>query len=437
MVRKHRKEKRSINKIKNESTCWEEIRPEKNKVGQPLPATNINIEVDAMAAKGLSRRQVLQGMTSAAVFYAGSGSLSFAFTIDEQGKVVVLDKNPLGFTGQYQDLKTGLYPLGNGYRSYSPSLKRFLQYDREQSPFADGGINGYCYGMNNPTLYYDPNGRFVITISLLISAAIAVAKAVIKLAVVIAVTEAVRLTTIKIAKAFGADERTAELIGHSLGLAVSFVFGFSAIAGSVKSFKTATTMAVRVSQVAGGIGSSLFLVSQTLSYAAEYLDDESIHKSRLQLSSTVISAVSAAAGLVGNVSGMVSKTSFKATTKTVTSFRGEIKTSKIRSYTYNNTMKPREVVDAVGGILDTANTVVGTVGFATNNDKIKIASGMIGLGVSSMKFGANSIDFNSLDGQSKNIPAIFREYARASRVGSELEKLVNNHFTPFFNYDNL
>ena len=50
----------------------------------------------------------------------------------------------LGFNGAFLEPITGLYPLGNGYRYYSPALMRFHSADN-LSPFADGGINAYVY----------------------------------------------------------------------------------------------------------------------------------------------------------------------------------------------------------------------------------------------------------------------------------------------------
>lgn len=50
----------------------------------------------------------------------------------------------LNFTGEWFQTATGCYLLGNGYRAYSPRLGRFHSPD-SWSPFAQGGINAYCY----------------------------------------------------------------------------------------------------------------------------------------------------------------------------------------------------------------------------------------------------------------------------------------------------
>ncbi|EGH00361.1 YD repeat-containing protein [Pseudomonas amygdali pv. aesculi str. 0893_23] len=64
-----------------------------------------------------------------------------------------------GFNGEQPDLVTGHYLLGNGYRAYNPVLMRFNSPD-SFSPFGDGGLNAYAYGLNNPIKYIDPTGHF-------------------------------------------------------------------------------------------------------------------------------------------------------------------------------------------------------------------------------------------------------------------------------------
>ncbi len=65
----------------------------------------------------------------------------------------------IGFNGERIDPATGLYHLGQGYRTYNPALKRFHQFDSDASPFGRGGVNGYLYCFSNPVTFYDPTGR--------------------------------------------------------------------------------------------------------------------------------------------------------------------------------------------------------------------------------------------------------------------------------------
>lgn len=62
----------------------------------------------------------------------------------------------IAFTGQWREKQAG-YLLGNGRRSFSPTLMRFSQPDCH-SPFGKGGINGYGYCEGQPITKSDPTG---------------------------------------------------------------------------------------------------------------------------------------------------------------------------------------------------------------------------------------------------------------------------------------
>ncbi|MFC0397501.1 RHS repeat-associated core domain-containing protein [Paraburkholderia rhizosphaerae] len=66
--------------------------------------------------------------------------------------------DPIRFKGARFDPLTSLYHLGDGNRSYDPSLMRFLQYD-VVSPFGDGGLNPYAYCGADPVTYFDLTGN--------------------------------------------------------------------------------------------------------------------------------------------------------------------------------------------------------------------------------------------------------------------------------------
>lgn len=70
------------------------------------------------------------------------------------------DRSPGGpaFNGVYQESITLHYLLGNGYRAYSPQLRRFLSPD-SLSPFRDGGLNSYAYCKSDPINATDPTGH--------------------------------------------------------------------------------------------------------------------------------------------------------------------------------------------------------------------------------------------------------------------------------------
>ncbi len=64
----------------------------------------------------------------------------------------------LAFTGEKLEKQFGIYLLGNGHRSYSPTVFRFYAPD-SLSPFLQGGLNSYAYCSNDPINYRDPTGH--------------------------------------------------------------------------------------------------------------------------------------------------------------------------------------------------------------------------------------------------------------------------------------
>ena len=65
-----------------------------------------------------------------------------------------------GFNGERQDPLSGVTHLGNGYRAYSPALRRFTCPDSE-SPFGGGGINPYVYCNHDSVNNTDPSGHMI------------------------------------------------------------------------------------------------------------------------------------------------------------------------------------------------------------------------------------------------------------------------------------
>ncbi len=68
--------------------------------------------------------------------------------------------NPFRYRGYYFDTETGLYYLKSRY--YDPQTSRFINADEVDYLGADGTLlsyNIYTYSMNNPCMYYDPNGH--------------------------------------------------------------------------------------------------------------------------------------------------------------------------------------------------------------------------------------------------------------------------------------
>lgn len=63
------------------------------------------------------------------------------------------------FNGEFFEGSSSAYPLGQGYRLFSPSLMRFLAADN-LSPFGEGGLNAYAYCLGDPVNRTDPTGHW-------------------------------------------------------------------------------------------------------------------------------------------------------------------------------------------------------------------------------------------------------------------------------------
>jgi len=92
---------------------------------------------------------------------ANADTKHYDITYSPYGETPSDQKTPsaIGYTGQRKsDLLDG-YHLGNGYRLYQPSLRRFTSPD-SMSPFGAGGINAYAYCAGDPINNTDPTGHF-------------------------------------------------------------------------------------------------------------------------------------------------------------------------------------------------------------------------------------------------------------------------------------
>ncbi|MFK3815902.1 RHS repeat-associated core domain-containing protein [Pseudomonas sp. NPDC089407] len=70
----------------------------------------------------------------------------------------------LGFVGEWWDIATEGYLLGNGQRLYRPDLMRFCSAD-SLCPFGKGGLNSYAYCKGDPVNHVDRSGHdFVRTL---------------------------------------------------------------------------------------------------------------------------------------------------------------------------------------------------------------------------------------------------------------------------------
>ena len=80
--------------------------------------------------------------------------------------------NPFRYRGYYYDSDLGLYYLQSRY--YDPQTGRFINADDVSylDPETIHGLNLYAYCLNNPVMYVDPVGHFVISIGIAASSAL-------------------------------------------------------------------------------------------------------------------------------------------------------------------------------------------------------------------------------------------------------------------------
>ena len=120
--------------------------------------------------------------------YAVSGEREAEYAYDAWGNCIVYDANrnvitptsapfnvgiinPIRYRGYYYDNETQLFYCNSRY--YSPELCRFISPDSIEylDPESINGLNLYAYCYNNPIMYSDPSGHFVITLSAVLWAA--------------------------------------------------------------------------------------------------------------------------------------------------------------------------------------------------------------------------------------------------------------------------
>ena len=76
------------------------------------------------------------------------------------------------YKGYCYDVETQLFYCNSRY--YSPELCRFISPDSIEylDPESINGLNLYCYCMNNPIMYVDPDGHMPLLVIALIAGAI-------------------------------------------------------------------------------------------------------------------------------------------------------------------------------------------------------------------------------------------------------------------------
>ena len=101
----------------------------------------------------------------------GDGEIYGSYEYDAWGNCTIKSDpygianiNPFRYRGYYYDADSKLYYLITRY--YDPHTANFLSMDSAEylSPDKVGGVDLYAYCGNNPVMYYDPTGEFVISL---------------------------------------------------------------------------------------------------------------------------------------------------------------------------------------------------------------------------------------------------------------------------------
>ncbi|HEK1693542.1 TPA: RHS repeat-associated core domain-containing protein [Pseudomonas putida] len=93
--------------------------------------------------------------------YIGETQKVYAYTAYGHDPRLQSAATRLGFNGEHREQLIGAYMLGQGYRAYSPILRRFHTPD-DLSPFAEGGNNAYTYCLGDPVNFSDPTGHLSV-----------------------------------------------------------------------------------------------------------------------------------------------------------------------------------------------------------------------------------------------------------------------------------
>ena len=111
---------------------------------------------------------------------AATGKIIAKYLYDAWGKCVSVENadgytigtaNPFRYRGYYYDNETGFYYLNSRY--YNPEVGRFINADDTSYLGTDGtplSYNLFAYCKNNPVMYVDPTGHFLISTAVLIGA---------------------------------------------------------------------------------------------------------------------------------------------------------------------------------------------------------------------------------------------------------------------------
>ena len=131
-------------------------------------ATEYNFILESNIQGDITDIYTADGTLVASLTYNAWGQIRVKYTISDWTLSNLAIDIPFKYRGYYYDTETGFYYLNSRY--YDPYMMRFINADGYIS--TGQGLNGnnmYLYCNNNPVMYVDPNGEFLILTLLAIS----------------------------------------------------------------------------------------------------------------------------------------------------------------------------------------------------------------------------------------------------------------------------
>lgn len=136
-------------------------------------ATEYNFILESNIQGDITNIYTADGTLVASLTYTAWGQIRVKYTISDWTLSDLAIDIPFKYRGYYHDQETGFYYLNSRY--YDPYMMRFINADGYVS--TGQGLNGnnmYAYCNNNPVMYVDPNGEFLIpTLLTIASSAVA------------------------------------------------------------------------------------------------------------------------------------------------------------------------------------------------------------------------------------------------------------------------
>ncbi|HOD01859.1 MAG: tRNA nuclease WapA precursor [Firmicutes bacterium ADurb.Bin300] len=154
--------------------------------------------------------------------------------------------NPFRYRGYYYDTETGSYYLQSRY--YDPGVKRFFNADSQLNPGTGlTGTNMFAYANNNPVMYSDPDGHFILLACIIGGAIIGAVTGALTMAKVSKI-ETGKVSAKRVAKGTAVGLGIGAVVGTAFGLVGKVVAGYIGVTTAGGGGTTATATANKMTE---------------------------------------------------------------------------------------------------------------------------------------------------------------------------------------------